>query len=1022
VLWIAATAALSPSAAAADPLVLALTDARDCPLIGVSVVARNTASGVEYKKKSDGGTLALDVPAGTYAVSVSRPGFDDRTESVRVPAATPRKISLRRKRLIVITSPSEPGVDWTKMYFTGVVRESTNADRIVSNIRVIITPAGDRTKQDSTTTDVEGQFWFNVPEWRELDVHLGDHAEYAAVSPAVEALRQPTQCQVLPLEVDRIDALSPQQLPRAISALDNISLFDMEPEAMRSAVEALRARDLSLAGPAAAQQLAAVQLRVDAQVMELRRSASMAADYSRLMSMTPGVIRIGVNGAESRFNHVLIDGAVATDLSALSAPRPIVTLTPPGPPAGTPATLFERAPAADVDQPGLAETILARRSIGGRWLFDAAAFGTAQSLTSQPVKLTCFCAQGTTGFGTVDFHDATATTGGSVVPGRLSVSATFVSRDASAVQPGADGTQNATKRQVLERLTWNVRGAWFITQSYSDGIRTVGDAPTIAQPFLTLVTYSQRTPTLSATVRRQTGADTLWEAVGSTAIGAYARGTPDSATDAPWRHDLQTGRSIGGSYGAGFAARADDRLRTRFARTLGTAVVHRFMAGAEYARSTEHGTWIVPGGVYRFTLGTPLFDERIDPSQSASESRRVAAYAQDSATFGRLSLVLGLRYDAITTASPALRPIDTNGQVSGAEVQGLGDISDTRGLSPRASVTLHAAPRLNLFASFGRYYGVIDPRLTAAVHPASGSDTLGALTASRAIVVDPRRNIVVNANLTAPNSDVVEASAELRLTRRWYIRGGYSRTDERDAVGWRDIAGRYQTLSNSVGGNVVPLFSLLSDPADRRFELGNPDGWGATRQAFNVAVNARWATASVSGAYSRSRYEGLTLASGVRQGAPTLSYESIQTFGRDPNDLVHASGLLPSDRTHLLTLQAQTVVPRVTVTVTGLFRYETGQPLPVFAYFGLAQGARRVLVEPLGETRLPASSLLDLSASKRFAVGRARDVTLIATVYNVLNETAPDGVITGNAGTGNFARGDHFRDPRRLVGGFRVGF
>jgi len=601
VLWIAAAAALAPSAAAADQLVLAVTDARDCALIGASVVARNTTSGVEYKKKSDGGTFALDVPAGPYVVSVSRPGFDDRTESVRVPAAMPRQISLRRKRVIVITSPSEPGVDWSKMYFTGVVRESTNADRIVSNIRVIITPAGDRTKHDSTTTDVEGQFWFNVPDWREIDVHLGDHAEYAAVSPAVKALWQPTQCQVLPLEVDRIDALPPQQLPRAISALDNISLFDMEPEAMRSAVEALRARDLSRAGPAAAQQLAAVQQRVDAQVMELRRSASMAAEYSRLMSMTPGAIGIGVNGAESRFNNVLIDGAVATDLFALSAPPPIVTMTPPEPPAATPATLFERAPAADVDQPGLTETNLARRKIGGRWLFDAAAFGTAQWLTSQPVKLTCFCAQGTTGFGTVDFHDATVTTGGSVVSGRLNVSVTFVSRDASAVQPGADGTQNATKRQVLERLTWNVRGAWFITQSYSDGIRTVGDAPTIAQPFLTLVTYSQRMPTLSATVRRQTGADTLWEAVGSTAIGAYARGTPDSATDAPWRHDLQTGRSIGGSYGAGFAARADDRLRTRFARTLGTGVVHRFVAGAEYARSTEHGTWIVPGGVHRFT-------------------------------------------------------------------------------------------------------------------------------------------------------------------------------------------------------------------------------------------------------------------------------------------------------------------------------------------------------------------------------------------------------------------------------------
>src|SRR5205807_211905 len=141
VLWIAVAGTLAPSAAAADQLVLAVTDAHDCVLIGVSVVARNTTSGVEYKEKSLGGTLALDVPAGTYAVSVSRPGFDDRTESVRIPAATPQKISLVRKQVTVVTGASESAVDWSRMYFTGVVRESTNADRIVSNISVIITPA-----------------------------------------------------------------------------------------------------------------------------------------------------------------------------------------------------------------------------------------------------------------------------------------------------------------------------------------------------------------------------------------------------------------------------------------------------------------------------------------------------------------------------------------------------------------------------------------------------------------------------------------------------------------------------------------------------------------------------------------------------------------------------------------------------------------------------------------------------------------------------------------------------------------
>jgi hypothetical protein len=108
------------------------------------------------------------------------------------------------------------------------------------------------------------------------------------------------------------------------------------------------------------------------------------------------------------------------------------------------------------------------------------------------------------------------------------------------------------------------------------------------------------------------------------------------------------------------------------------------------------------------------------------------------------------------------------------------------------------------------------------------------------------------------------------------------------------------------------------------------------------------------------------------------------------------------------------------VRVTAALRYWSGEPLPAFALFGLRQGYRPVLVQPLGKTRFPDATILDLSVSKPLVVHRARELALVATVYNALNDTTVDGVVSGEIAS--LTMRDHFVEPRRVVAGFRIGF
>ena len=140
-------------------------------------------------------------------------------------------------------------------------------------------------------------------------------------------------------------------------------------------------------------------------------------------------------------------------------------------------------------------------------------------------------------------------------------------------------------------------------------------------------------------------------------------------------------------------------------------------------------------------------------------------------------------------------------------------------------------------------------------------------------------------------------------------------------------------------------------------------------------------------------------------------------FGRDPNSLTNARGLLPSDRPHIARVMGTVAVPRTGLTVAGNLQSYSGTPWTASTQISLPlpQRDQRVLLEPRGSRRLPSQTLLDVRVSRTIRAGGGLRIELLADVLNVLNSTAAEGLATDNLFSPNFGKPTVFVDPRRVM-------
>jgi hypothetical protein len=674
------------------------------------------------------------------------------------------------------------------------------------------------------------------------------------------------------------------------------------------------------------------------------------------------------------------------------------------------------------------------------FLFDAAYFGQAAALTSQPVRLLIPGAGAlTSGYRRDRYEDLTSTIGGPAARDRVWFFAGYQRVRDYDSQPGADPEQPRTYEQdkVFGKLTWSLAPGWRLVQSIHHEAWVNPEQPTIAKPFPATTRREASVPAMTFGHLTHATDAAVWEVrVGRFVSAQDSQPSTGSRMDVG-RVDTITGASSGAPQQFG---------RLTLTRTTAKASVghhgpapwggdHDWKVGVQAERGSHRGSGITPSGVrYIDRGGQPFLAITRAPSVDGGQFVAMAAFASDAVTVGeRLTIQAGLRFDHARAISQDVRRVDALGDETDERVQGLGALYTWNILSPRLGLTLKLGRegRTVLRASYGRFsQGVLTGEISP-VHPGvttivtTGFDPATGGYTRPISAVDPGVNVQLDRRMRAPRTDELSAGIDRAIGRRVAVAIAYVRKDGANFIGWTDIGGQYEEGSMALpDGRVISVSRLTNATADRRFLLTNPDDYALTYNGLVMAVEKRRSDGwQAFASYTLSRAHGLQPSSGATAAGAqvsTVAPPDPSTFGRDPNSLAHAGGRLPNDRPHMFRLMGSVDVPRTGLVIAGNLQHFSGKPWAATAQVGLPQGDVRILLESRGSRRLSSQTLLDLRISRTMNVGFGGTLELLVDVLNALNTAAEEGIATDNLFSAQFGQPTSFVDPRRAMLGVRL--
>jgi hypothetical protein len=672
---------------------------------------------------------------------------------------------------------------------------------------------------------------------------------------------------------------------------------------------------------------------------------------------------------------------------------------------------------------------------------DLSFYSQPDALTSHPVDLPCTrCSEPETEYKRVEYRDFTAHLGGPLVTNRAWFFAGYQYLRDSDSQPGTDPQfpRNSKYDKVFGKVTWQITERLKWMSSFHDEFWTVPQRPTLVQPFPTTIVQSGTRPTgtfgqLTDTLTTHTLLDVRVSRFAAPSVSDPATG--DRTT--PNHLDLATGVQSGGPQGFG-ASRLE---RDTMAASLGEyrslfGADNEMKFGAQVERGENSGWTAFQGGVVSYTdnAGQPVQAAFRQPSTSGGEFITTGLYAMDTVRFGgRFTASLGLRFDHDRAISPDLPAHDAQGNETGATITGLGTLYAWNVFSPRLGLTakLSEDGRTILRTTFGRFHQGILTGEPSAVHPGLTPITTDAFDPatgqySRLIsVVNPTVNLRLDPNTRSPQTDQLGIGVERELARRLSVSASYVHKRGSDFVGWTDTGGAYDAGTRSLqNGLMIPVRQLTNGTAARRFLLTNPSNYFLRYNGLVLTAQKRWSDSwQALASYTLSRSEGLEPSSGSSPGQGQFSSTfGGNAFGRDPNTLTNATGLLSDDRTHVFRVMGSLPIPGTGFVFASNFQYLTGLPWAASAQVSLPQGLTRILLETPGTRRLSSQALMDLRLSRTIALAPKTRLELLLDVFNTFNSTAEERLADDNLLSQNFAKPSVFVDPRRAMLGVRFSF
>jgi hypothetical protein len=300
-------------------------------------------------------------------------------------------------------------------------------------------------------------------------------------------------------------------------------------------------------------------------------------------------------------------------------------------------------------------------------------------------------------------------------------------------------------------------------------------------------------------------------------------------------------------------------------------------------------------------------------------------------------------------------------------------------------------------------------------------------------------NLSVDPDYKSPYNDQFILTLERELVRGLATSVSYVNKKGRDLQAWEDTGGQYQTvtfvddLGDDPTGQAIPVFQLVSDPAERRFRITNPAGVSTDVHAVSLALNRpmrdKW---QFSGSVTWLRGSGRLQESASGVGIQQRSGLQFRDFGKNPNDFVNTDGRLRLDVTWNAKAQLMVQLPAGFL-ASANFSYRDGahivrrgrvpgSPSGGFPGTNIPEGTT-IMLQKRGENgRIPGVTFLDLRLQKDFSLSDQLKFSVFADVLNAFNDDAYEGVQNSLVTSSAYLAPFDPVDPRRVMLGAKLRF
>jgi outer membrane receptor protein involved in Fe transport len=559
------------------------------------------------------------------------------------------------------------------------------------------------------------------------------------------------------------------------------------------------------------------------------------------------------------------------------------------------------------------------------------------------------------------------------------------------------------------------------------------------QPPQTINVENGHNPTISARWTHTFSSATLLEVKGG---GIYIRDREDpfsEDTTTSGRYDFATGMYTVNS----FYTWKSDQNKTQVAAALthyadAFAGSHDFKFGVQIERANSLSAQAYFNNVFYYDYAGPYYALFREPYAMDAATRVAAGFAQDNWTLNdRVTLNLGVRFDHTTGNIPDVEQLDSALEgMTGTTFSGLGEIISFNNVSPRLGITtiLDKGAKTVAKASWGRYYGKLLGNMFR--NASNGNTTLEAFffnpdTGAYDIPyysVDPNISYGIDPDLKNQYTDQFFVGIEREVIPDLGLDLSFIYKKDNDFIRVRDVRGDYAQIpfTDTFGGETQTLqvWNRTSPSSQSLFQVTNRDDFEQDYKSFIVQAYKRFSRNwQLQGSYQWQRGEG-TGRGTLGVGAQSFSGLSHRSFGRDPNDLINATGRLFTDSTNNVRLSATYQAP-AGFHIGARYSYESGRPYGrLINVTGLRQGVREVLAEPRGSYFLPAVNELQVRIDKDFTFSESTRLRAYIDIYNLFNADTFTEVRNNSseAGEEDFGQSLAIVAPRRAMIGLRFEF